>query len=192
MRDAGYHRPGAFCERRSADNQQFLCYPRRRHGAQSGNDSAPAEELPPHQRAAELQGERVAYERLGAPRAALGQDAAIVASQETMTRRSARSPRSGRQPRRRPRRGLAIVAKLSVRRCEAAGADDGNCATSERLSEVRSATAPDEKQQQSRLLTSLPLRRELRADHLGDQYDGFPIHYLFCPIPCGIGAPEAH
>jgi hypothetical protein len=32
----------------------------------------------------------------------------------------------------------------------------------------------DEKQQQRRLLTSLPLRRELRADRLGDQYDSLP------------------
>jgi hypothetical protein len=48
------------------------------------------------------------------------------------------------------------------------------------------ALARDEKQPQSRLLTSLPLRRELRADHLGDQYDALPIQYLFRPISCGI------
>jgi hypothetical protein len=37
------------------------------------------------------------------------------------------------------------------------------------------ALASDEKQQQSRLLASLPLRREPRADHLGDQYDALPM-----------------
>ena len=44
-------------------------------------------------------------------------------------------------------------------------------------------TALDEKRQQRRMLISLPLRRELRAGHMGYQPDALPTEQFCLAIP---------
>jgi hypothetical protein len=48
--------------------------------------------------------------------------------------------------------------------------------------DINFACTMDEKQKLRRLLTSLPLRGELRADRMGDEYDALTTLSLFGPI----------